>query len=63
MKLGESRMDMKFKGVREEGECGAESVELVCWGVVGEAAGTEIDADQGDIRLIKEGGESQIETG
>ena len=54
-------MDMEFKGVRWERECGAESIELVCWGVVGEGAEEEIYTCQGH-GLLEERGESQIET-
>jgi hypothetical protein len=55
-------MDMEFKGVRGERECGAEGVELVCGGVVGEGVEVENDAGQGDVGLIKKGGEAQVET-
>ncbi len=52
IKLGESCMDMKFKGVRGEGEVGVESVELVCWGVVGETAETEIDVGDETVDYV-----------
>ena len=48
-KLGERRMDMRFKGVRGEGECGPKGVKLVCWGAIGEGAEAEVDKGQGDV--------------
>ncbi len=48
---------------RESGERGSvpESIELVCWGVIGEGVETEVDTDQSDTGLIEEGVESQVE--
>ena len=54
-------MDMGLKGVRGEGECGPKRIKLVCWGAIGEGVKSEVDTGQGDVGLIKERGEAQVE--
>ena len=61
-KLSESFKDMRFQGVRGEGECGPKSIKLMRWGVIGEGSEAEIDTGQGDVGLIEERGEAEIET-
>ncbi len=47
--------DMEFKRVRGERECGVESIDLVCWGVIGEGPETEVDTVQNDVGLVQIG--------
>jgi hypothetical protein len=61
-KLGERRMDMRFKGVRGEEECVPKSIKLMRWGVIGEGAEAEIDTGQGDVGLIEERWETKVKT-
>jgi hypothetical protein len=50
-KLGERRMDMRFKGVRGEEECVPKSIKLMRWGVIGEGAEAEVDTSQGVLSI------------
>jgi hypothetical protein len=46
-KLSESRMDMRFKGVRGEGECGPKRIKLVFRGGIDEGGGGNPGRDRG----------------
>ena len=49
-------VDMGFKGVGGEGECGSKSIKLMRWGAIGEGTESEIGTGQGDVGLIEKRG-------